>query len=401
MPVHSKPADRIATILPSGVAEMKRKGLEMERRGEDIIYLVQGEPDFDTPSHIVEAAHKAMARGATHYVPGDGLFELREAVAEKLAQVNGINADPRSEIVITTGATLGLFVAIMALVNPGDEVLLTDPAFGPYEAMIGLAGGRSVYVPLLKSDGSFYLVKDAFEQRITPRTKALVLNTPNNPMGKVLTRAELEMVGELAEKHDLIIIADEVYEALVYDGHQHTSIASLSPELKARSIVVNSFSKTYAMTGWRLGYNVANPALASAMTKVIYQSGRCASEFVQWAGIIALRGSQACVEDMHRAYAERRELITELLEARPGVSCVSPEGAFYAFPDVSSFGLGTWDLAEYLLDTARIVTTPGRYYGLQGEGHLRLSFASSLENIRLGIERMGQALEQLGDTPAA
>jgi aspartate/methionine/tyrosine aminotransferase len=401
MPVNAKPADRIATILPSGVAEMKRMGKEMERRGEEVIYLVQGEPDFDTPPHIVEAACEALSQGATHYVPGEGLPELREAVAEKLSQVNGIDADPGSEVVVTTGATLGLFAAIMALINPGDEVLLTDPAFGPYEAMIGQAGGRPVYVPLHKSGGEFHLVMDELEQRVTPRTKAIVLNTPNNPTGKVMTRAELEMVAELADRNDLIIIADEVYEALVYDDHEHTSIASLSPELKARSIIVNSFSKTYAMTGWRLGYNVANPALATAMTKVIYQSGRCASEFVQWAGIVALTGSQQCVEDMRRAYEERRALITDLLEALPGVSCAPPEGAFYAFPDVSAFGQDTWDLARHLLGTAGVVTTPGRYYGLQGEGHLRVSFASSLENIRLGIERMGRALEQLGDGQAS
>jgi aspartate/methionine/tyrosine aminotransferase len=267
--------------------------------------------------------------------------------------------------------------------------------------MAGLAGGRAVYVPLHKSDGGFHIVLDEFEKRITPRTKAMVINTPNNPTGKVMTRAELEMIGALAEQHDLIIITDEVYEALVYDGHQHVSIASLSPELQARSILVNSFSKTYAMTGWRLGYNVARPDITSAMTKVIYQSGRCASEFVQWAGITALRGSQDCVRDMHRAYAERRALITEMLDSIPDVSCSPPEGAFYVFPDVSSYGMETWELARYLLQNAETVTVPGRYYGLQGEGHLRLSFASSLENIRMGVQRLGLALAGLKDGPTA
>ncbi|MBM4465475.1 MAG: pyridoxal phosphate-dependent aminotransferase [Chloroflexi bacterium] len=388
-------AARIASIPPSGVAEMMRLGREMEQRGEEVIYLVQGEPDFDTPPHIIEAAREAMARGFTHYVPGEGLLELREAVAEKLARENDIQADPKSEILITTGATMGLYAAVMAVVDPGDEVLLTDPAYGPYEAMVGLAGGRVVFVPLMKSDRGFYFVSEEFESRVTPRTKAIVINTPNNPTGKVMTRAELEMLGELAQRHDLIIIADEVYEKLVYDGRQHVSIAALAPEFKARTIVVNSFSKTYAMTGWRLGYNVANSALTSAMTKVIYQSGRCATAFVQRAGIVALRESQDRVRQMFQAYLERRRLMTDLLATIPGVSCPSPEGTFYVFPDVSSFGMGTWDLAKYLLNEVKVVTTPGRYYGVQGEGHLRLSFATSTANIRLGINRIGHALERL------
>lgn len=391
----SQVAARIATVPPSGVAEMKRLGLEMQQRGQEVMYLVQGEPDFDTPSHIIEGAREAMAQGFTHYVPGEGLLELREAVAEKLARENGIQADPQSEVVITNGGTLGLFAALMAVVDPGDEVLLTDPAFGPYEAMVGLAGGRPVFVPLMKVGGRFHFVFEEFESRVTPRTKAIVINTPNNPTGKVMTHAELEMLGELAQKHDLIIITDEVYEKLVYDGRRHMSIAALSPELKDRAIVVNSFSKTYAMTGWRLGYNVANPTLTSAMTKVIYQSGRCATAFVQRAGVVALRGSQDCVQEMFQAYVERRRLITDLLATIPGVSCPSPDGAFYVFPDVSSFGMGTWELAKYLLSEAKVVTTPGRYYGVQAEGHLRLSFATSMANIRRGINWIKQALEGL------
>jgi aspartate aminotransferase len=388
-------AARIATIAPSGVAEMKRLGNEMEEQGHEVIYLVQGEPDFDTPAHIVEAACQALGRGATHYVPGEGLPELRKAVAEKLARDNGLTYDPRTEIVVTTGGTLGLFAAIMAVVNPGDEVLLTDPTFGPYEAMVGLAGGRPVLVPMLKDDGCFRLIAEEYESRITPRTRAMILNSPNNPTGKVMEREELEMVGELALKHDLFVITDEVYEKLVYDGRRHTSPAELDPALKQRCIVVNSFSKTYAMTGWRLGYNAANPELTSAMIKVIYQSGRCAAAFVQQAGIVALRGPQDCVADMYKAYARRRQLLTRLLDKLPGVTCPQPEGTFYVFPDVSSYGLETWDLAKRLLREAAVVTTPGRYYGIQGEGHLRLSFANSSANIERGVHRLEQALTTL------
>lgn len=392
----TKIADRIDRVPLSGVAEMKRLATEMEERGKQVVYLVQGEPDFDTPSHIIEAAREAMAHGFTHYVPGEGILELREAVAEKLARDNGIQVDPGSEILITTGAALGLFAAMMAVVNPGDEVLLTDPAYGPYEAIVGLVGGQAVFVPLVEEDDQFHLVSEEFEKRISPRTKAVVINTPNNPTGKVMTRAELEGLAEFALRHDLTIIADEVYEKLVYNGHQHLSIAALSPEIKARTILVNSFSKTYAMTGWRLGYNVASPALTSAMTKVVYQSARCATAFVQHAGIAALEGPQKCVQEMLGTYAERRELITELVASIPGVRCPSPEGAFYVFPDVSSFGIDTWDLAKYLLREAKVVVTPGAYYGTQGEGHLRLSFATSTEDIQRGIKAIKQALERIG-----
>jgi aspartate/methionine/tyrosine aminotransferase len=318
---------------------------------------------------------------------------LREAIAAKLARENGLHVDPGSEVIVTNGAGLGLYLAIMAVVDPGDEVILSDPTYGPYRNDILLAGGSPVLVaqqPDARGRPRWDL--PAVAAAITPRTRAIVINTPANPTGVVMTLEELQGIAALALKHDLVIIADEVYEKLVFDGARHTSIATLGPEVAARTITVNSFSKTYAMTGWRLGYNVATPALVATMEKVNSVCGRAAAAFVQRAGIAALDGPQQSVAEMVAAYAFRRNLVEDQLREMPNVTWISPEGAFYVFLNASAFGRDSRALAERMLRDAHVVLTPGTYYGPAGAGWLRLSFSASPAELIGGLERMHETL---------
>ena len=389
------PARRTEPIGGSDVLIMQRLAAELTARGEPVYRFVQGEPDFDTPAHIVEAAMRAMQDGYTHYPPSEGYLGLREAVAAKLARENGLEVDPRTEVIVTNGAGLGLYLAIMAVVDPGDEVLLSDPTYGPYRNDILLAGGTPVLVPLVPdTEGRPRWDLAALEAAITPRTRAIIINTPSNPTGVVMNDAELAGIADLALRHDLVIIADEVYEKLVFDGAKHVSIATLAPEVAARTITVNSFSKTYAMTGWRLGYNAAPAALVATMEKVNSVCGRAAAAFVQQAGIAALHGPQDSIASMIEAYAARRNLVDGQLREMPKVRWISPEGAFYFFIDASAFGLDSRELAERMLHDAHVILTPGTYYGPAGAGWLRLSFSTSPSELVEGLERMHDAFER-------
>jgi len=389
------PARRTDPIVGSDVLIMQRLAAEISARGEPVYRFVQGEPDFDTPEHIVEAAMRAMKDGYTHYPPSEGYLALREAIAAKLARDNNLQVDPKAEVIVTNGAGLGLYLAIMAVVDPGDEVILSDPTYGPYRNDILLAGGTPALVPQkLDAEGRPRWDLPAVTAAVTPRTRAIIINTPSNPTGVVMTTEELQGIAALAEQHDLVIIADEVYEKLVFGSARHVSIASLGPEVAARTITVNSFSKTYAMTGWRLGYNAAAPALIATMEKVNSVCGRAAAAFVQQAGIAALNGSQQSVSDMVEAYAFRRNLVEDQLREMPNVQWISPEGAFYFFLDVSAFGRDSRELAERMLRDAHVVMTPGTYYGPAGAGWLRLSFSASPAELVGGLERMHETLAQ-------
>ena len=389
------PARRTDPIVGSDVLIMQRLAAEISARGEPVYRFVQGEPDFDTPEHIVEAAMRAMKDGYTHYPPSEGYLALREAIAAKLARDNNLQVDPKAEVIVTNGAGLGLYLAIMAVVDPGDEVILSDPTYGPYRNDILLAGGTPALVPQkLDAEGRPRWDLPAVAAAVTPRTRAIIINTPSNPTGVVMTTEELQGIAALAEQHDLVIIADEVYEKLVFGSARHVSIASLGPDVAARTITVNSFSKTYAMTGWRLGYNAAAPALIATMEKVNSVCGRAAAAFVQQAGIAALNGSQQSVSDMVEAYAFRRNLVEDQLREMPNVGWISPEGAFYFFLDVSAFGRDSRELAERMLRDAHVVMTPGTYYGPAGAGWLRLSFSASPAELVGGLERMHETLAQ-------
>ena len=379
-------AARTAAFSASPIREMVLQSSQMAKRGIDVVLLHQGEPDFPTPPNIIAAAKDALDSGDTKYVPAEGSRELKEAIQEKLRHENGISNVTSSEILVTNGAKLALFVAVQALIDAGDEVLGVVPYFGPYRDVVTCAGGRFVTARLVPSSDRFELDRDQFRASITRRTKAFLVNTPQNPSGTVWARGDLEYVADLAEQHDCYILADEVYEKILFDGRVHHSIASLSPDIRRRTVLVNSFSKTYSMTGWRLGYAMADSALVKAMADLHHASGRCATAFVQKAGIAALTGSQASVAAMVSAYQARRDIVQQALSATAGVQPHSIEGTFYAFPDISQFGVGSATLAAEILESAHVAVVPGAFFG--DDACIRISFATSTERLVEGLERM-------------
>jgi aspartate aminotransferase len=390
MNLKHKAAKRVVGVQPSATVAVSDKARAMAAQGLDVINLGGGEPDFDTPSHIVDAVLGAIRQGHTHYVASSGLRGLRAAIADKLREENGLEFDPDAEIIITPGAKQALFATIMATVDEGDEVLILDPAWVSYVPCVQLASGVAVHVPLSAEDG-FRVTEAKLRPKLTSRSKLLIVNSPSNPTGRVFTRQELEAIATVALENDLLVLSDEIYEKILYDGHAHISIGSL-PDMQERTMVINGFSKTYAMTGWRLGYVAARRPLAKEILKVQQHSVTCASSFTQYAGIVALTGPQEAVSLMVEEYRRRRDIITEGLNSLPGVSCHLPEGAFYAFPDVSATGMSSVEFADTLLSKARVAVTPGIAFGDSGEGHVRLSFANSTPLIEKAIERMREVL---------
>jgi len=382
-------AERAKEVRFSGIRRFHE--MAMRQGIKDVKDLSIGEPDFDTPEHIKEAAKKALDEGYTHYTSNRGLSELRELIAEKIWRENRIEADPNSEILITHGASQGLFLAFLATINPGDEVLISDPYYPLYENVIAMAGGKPVRF-ILHEERNFEADPDEIEKLVTPRTKSIVLNSPNNPTGSVISRKSLESISEMTIKNNILVISDEVYEKFVYDGLQHHSIAAL-PEMKSRTITINAFSKTYAMTGWRIGYVAASPEIIEQMLKMHVYSGICANAFVQKAAIAALEGPQNCVNKMVSEFKERRDLIVRKLNKISGISCQLPKGAFYVFPNVSALGLPSEDIARFLVQEVGVIIVPGSAFGAHGEGHLRLSYAASRNNIETSMERVKQAVE--------
>jgi len=388
-------AERVKAKVSKGIHDVNRIAKELVDSGHRVARLIQGEPDFDTPDHIKKAAEEALARGMTHYVPVEGILELRKAVSCKIKEDLHVDYDPEKEILITEGGTLGIFIAFMAVINPGDEVLIPEITFGPYLNILSIAQGKPVFIPVERKDERFIIHWERIPDLVTPRTKALVLNNPQNPLGTVMSPDELAIVGEMAVRHNLLIVSDEVYEKLVFDGLKHISIASLSEELRERTILVNSYSKTYAMTGWRIGYNAANPELTKAMSRVYQASARCAAPFTQMAALTAIRGPQDCVEEMRGEYDKRRKILYQGLKEIDGMITPYPQGAFYIFPDVRSFGMSSWDLTLHILREGHVVLSPGSYYGPGGEGYIRFSYATSAEEIQMGIEGVKKALNKL------
>lgn len=364
----------------------------MAQQGLDVIDLGSGEPDFDTPTHIVDAALVAIRKGYTHYVSSRGVKGLRETIANKLKEENNLEFDPATEIIVTPGAKLGLFAALMAVVDDSDEVLILDPFWVSYEPCVQLAGGITIRVPVSKED-NFRVTGAKLREKLTPRSKLLMINTPNNPTGRVLSREELEAIAEVALENDLLVLSDEIYEKIVYEGHEHISIGSL-PDMLDRTIVINGFSKSYAMTGWRLGYVAAKEPLASEILKVQQHSVTCAASFTQYGGIEALTGPQDIVSEMVEVYRKRTDIIADGLDSLPDVSCYRPEGAFYAFPDVSGTGMSSLEFADMLLSKARVAVTPGIAFGESGEGHVRISFANSTKLIEKALDRMRKVLQK-------
>ncbi|WP_457554484.1 pyridoxal phosphate-dependent aminotransferase [Candidatus Pyrohabitans sp.] len=383
-------SERIRRVQPSATLEITAKAKALRAQGKKVIPFGAGEPDFSTPDHIKRALVKALEEDFIYYTPAAGIPELREAIAEKLERENGICYDSE-EIVVTPGAKMALYAAIQVLVERGDEVLIPSPWWVSYPAMVELAEARAVFVPTYEEDG-FRLLAEAIAEKITRRTKLLILNSPCNPTGAVLGREDVRAIAEVCQDHGIFVISDEIYEYMVYDGAEHVSIASLEG-MKERVVTVNGFSKAYSMTGWRIGYAAGPREVIKAMTRLQAHSVSNVTSFVQRAAIEALRGSQEEVKRMVEAFDQRRRYMVEELRSIPQVSCVMPRGAFYAFPNFSAYDRDSFRLANYLLDKAGVATVPGAAFGSEGEGYLRLSYATSMENIREGIARIKRALE--------
>ena len=387
------PPQRITRLQAAHLQRIQDVIGEITAGGGVVHALMQGESDLPTPPHIVEAGRRALAEGYTRYPPGRGFLDLRRQIAEKLLRENHVPVDPETEIFVTSGGGLGVTLAVLALVEPGDDVVLADPTYGPFIDAVTLAGARPVFVPRrLDAQGQLRWDADAVEAALTPRTRALLFDTPSAPTGTVLRGDELRALGNLACEHDLWLISDEVFESLYFDGHVPVSVAALDPAFAERTIGVYSFSKTYAMTGWRLGY-VSGPAVAiAAIERASLAFGRPSAAAVQRAGIAALSGPQESVDAMRREYQARRAEVERLLGEMPGLRWVRPEGAFYVFIDFSAFGSDSLALSERVLREGRVALTPGTFYGPGGEGWLRLSFAGSMETVRAGLAALGELL---------
>jgi len=396
-------ADRLKTLAPSSTLAVQAKAKELRAKGIDVISFGAGEPDFDTPQRIKDAAVEAMRRGQTKYTEVGGVPELRAAVCAKLKRDNGLAYEP-ADVLVSVGAKHTLFNLVVALLNPGDEMLVPSPYWVSYPEQARLVGGVPVEVETFEATG-FDLDPARLRAAVTERTKLIVVNSPNNPTGAVFSPAALEAVARLAVERKLWIVSDECYEALTFEG-RHVSIASFGPEVKARTIVVNTCSKAYAMTGWRIGYAAGDRTLIKAMTDVQSQVTSNPSSVAQWAAVEALTGPQDEVAKMAGEFDRRRRLIIAGLNALPGVRCAMPRGAFYAFANVSGLFGRTWprpdgavtlksslDVTGFLLEEARVAVVPGKDFG--SDAHVRLSYATSDALISEGLERMGAALARL------
>jgi aspartate aminotransferase len=367
--------DRLGT---ESAFEVLAKAKALEQSGREIVHLEIGEPDFDTPSHIVAAAREALDKGYTHYVPAPGIPELRTAVADFLERTGRMHTTP-DRVVVTPGAKPIMFFTILALCEEGDEVLYPDPGFPMYASITAFAGAKPVPVPLREENG-FTVDPEELASLVTDRTKLLILNSPHNPCGSVSSPEQLEAIAKLAIEHDLVVLSDEVYWALRYGGRHH-SVLDLDG-MADRTVLLDGWSKTFAMTGWRLGFGVFPPALVEPVTRLVINSVSCTSAFSQHAAIAALEGPWDDVERMAAAFRERRDVIVSGLAAIPGVSCVEPGGAFYAFPNVRDLGMSAATLSDLMLERASVACLPGTAFGSYGEGYLRFSYANSVDNIR-------------------
>ncbi|MBN1147756.1 MAG: pyridoxal phosphate-dependent aminotransferase [Anaerolineales bacterium] len=388
-------AERVVKLEPEGAYYMLARAQELEARGRDVIHLEIGQPYEPTYANISEAGVQAIRDGHTRYTPSAGLKTLRQAIAEDAGKRRGVTFTP-TQVVVGPGAKPALFFPTLALVQPGDEVIYPNPGFPTYEAMIEVAGGAPVPVPLREqADFSFDL--EAFDRLVNPRTRLIILNSPSNPTGGVMPLQALERIAEAALRYDAWVLSDEIYTRLVYD-EPAPSIVTL-PSMAERTIICDGFSKTYAMTGWRLGYGIMPEALAERVELLLTHSVGCTAGFTQVAGLEAITGPQEQVEAVVAEYKRRRDALVAGLNAIPGVSCRTPPGAFYAFPNVTAFGRPSDWLAEYLLDEAGVALLPGTSFGKYGEGYLRLCFANSLENIHAALERLAEAFSKLPGAP--
>lgn len=386
------PASRMEALPFSEIRVMMEKATQMQKNGEDVIHMEIGRPDFDTPEVIKQAANRALANGNVFYTSNYGTPELRQAIADKLKRDNGIDYKAE-EILVTIGVGEGTYAAVAAFTEPGDEILVPDPVWLNYIHVPHFFGAVPVSYKL-REENDYQIDLNEIEGLITPKTRMLVINTPGNPTGVVQSRETLEKLADIAKKHDLIVVSDEIYEKLVYDGARHVSIAAL-PGMKERTITLNGFSKCYSMTGWRLGYAAAPLEFIKAMVRVHAYINTCAPSFVQEAGITALEKAEPDVQEMVKEYQRRRDYAVSAINAIDGLSCKTPGGAFYIFVNIKSLGRTSAEMADYLLDHAKIAAVPGSAFGPQGEGYIRLSYACSYERIVEAMERLKKAVADL------
>jgi aspartate aminotransferase len=384
-------AERMNRLGTESAFDVLAKAKQLEAQGRKIIHLEIGQPDFQTPINICEAAFRAMKDGYTGYGPAAGLLELREVVAEHISTTRGIEVHP-NEVVITPGAKPIIFFTLLALVNEGDEVIYPDPGFPIYESVINFVGAKGIPLPL-REEVDFRFHIDDLVNAISERTRLLILNSPQNPTGGFLQKEELETIAELANKHDFYVLSDEIYSRILYEGN-HDSIIRF-PGMQERTILIDGHSKTYSMTGWRLGYGVVPKPLVEKIVRLMINSNSCTCSFTQIAGIEALKGSQDFVEQMVSEFKQRRDAVVDGLNMIAGITCLKPAGAFYVFPNVKQIPLSCEALADYLLEEAGVALLAGTAFGKFGDGYLRISYANSLENIQEALERIQVAVSKV------
>ncbi len=387
-----KVADRMDKIKPSGTLSMSERARALKRMGRKVYSLAVGEPDFETPENIKKTACEAIQVGFTRYTSSRGIIELREAISEDLEK-RGVEANPETEIIVTPGGKHAIYCACLATLNPKDEALVLAPTWPTHFTCVEAAEASGIEVPCGED---YSLDEEGLKEKITRRTKMILINSPNNPTGGVLSPKDLGVIADLAVDHDLLILSDEIYDRIIYEGTEARSMASFQ-NARERTVVVNGFSKTYAMTGWRLGYAFANKEIVAAMNTVQQATTTCPTNFVQKAGVAALKGPQEAVRKMVQEYGRRRKFIVKGLSEIQGVRCLMPKGAFYAFPDLSSLKMPSSEISSRLLEEQGICTTPGSAFGTCGEGHIRCSYATDLGTISGALEKIKEFVERYAD----
>lgn len=377
-------AERMSRLGTETAFEVLNRARELERKGKDIIHLEIGEPDFDTPSNVIGAGISALHSGWTHYGPSAGYPELRQAIADEVSRSRGVHVSP-DEVVVVPGGKPIIFFTILALIDEGDEVIYPNPGFPIYESMINYVGGRSVPIRL-REDKDFGFDVDELRALISNRTRLIIINSPQNPTGGVLTKRDIEQIAEAIGDRNIFVLTDEIYSRLIFEGEHHSIIAE--PGFKERTILLDGFSKSYAMTGWRMGYGVMRPDLAWQLARLMTNSNSCTASFTQMAGVEALRGDQSSVDHMREEFQRRRDMFVPALNRIKGFSCRTPHGAFYVFPNITGTGWKSKPLADALLEEAGVACLSGTSFGEFGEGYLRFSIANSMENLQRALERI-------------
>ena len=371
----------------SPTVKLLSKGLEMKRQGLDVLILSGGEPEFNTPERIKAEGIKAIQDNMTHYTPAAGLMELREAISRKLLKENGIIADPKTQIIVTPSGKLALYQALVSFLEPGDEAMLLEPNWVSYKEIVKMTGATCVSVPLRHED-NFRITRDILESKLTDKSKMVIICNPCNPTGRVFAEEEIQTLADFVDEHDLLLVADEIYEKLVYDGHRHISVGAIE-KVKDRVITLNGFSKGYAMTGWRLGYSVASAPLTKVMMKMQESTVTTSAAMVQKAAVVAF-DCEDDVQYMVADYKRRRDFIVNSLNEIPCIHCPMPEGAFYIFPKIDYKGMNSFELCDYILEKANVLVAPGDVFGEGGEKCIRIAYPASMETLEKTAERFKQ-----------